>query len=504
MSRTLKIALLVCSSLSGAATAGTVPEEIREAALVTWYHGITDEIARREIGPAGVPALVELLRDPDFPRRDNVVAYLAYLGEAGEVAPLLDLLDDPRITDERPEDHRARLLVPEALGRIAARGDAGALAAIESIAPTSSAMEQMISFGRDLAGGVEPAPVEEAPGEPPVSYLDTDPSGSSHRLALSYANHVDVNSPIGDAQVDALMVSASETMAVETDGSDTACCIELVRSGSGTTWGSPGDGLDVIESSSEISSALSDNTARVKVVDVIGWCSGPGSNIIGCGNTPGDGIVVVRLSNAFSEGLLWAHEFGHNTGLGHNGSSGFIMSASLSGSNTRLSASECAQYHDPSFQTQIDPIGIGACHDLDSDGVMSSFDNCPFVSNAGQTDADADGLGNSCDNCVNEPNPAQVDCDEDDIGDVCDLFVDMPTTEMQNVRFRMNDLVIWTSHPYATAIYRGSFLVGEPWPDNEFKIATTVNPTWTTVQVPPPEGVFYYDLRAFNSCGEGP
>ena len=56
---------------------------MRREALHTYFHGITAELAQERIGPQGVPALLELLADPSFPRRDNVVAFLTYLG-AGE------------------------------------------------------------------------------------------------------------------------------------------------------------------------------------------------------------------------------------------------------------------------------------------------------------------------------------------------------------------------------------------------------------------------------------
>jgi hypothetical protein len=48
-----------------AALAGISREEVRQRALVSWIHGVTEEIAMREIGPAGVPYLFELLEDPD-------------------------------------------------------------------------------------------------------------------------------------------------------------------------------------------------------------------------------------------------------------------------------------------------------------------------------------------------------------------------------------------------------------------------------------------------------
>jgi hypothetical protein len=58
--------------------------------------------------------------------------------------------------------------------------------------------------------------------------------------------------------------------------------------------------------------------------------------------------------------------------------------------------------------------------DLDGDGVPNVTDNCPTVSNAGQTDSDNDGVGDACDNCQSQANADQRDVDNDGFGDVCD------------------------------------------------------------------------------------
>jgi hypothetical protein len=80
-------------------------------------------------------------------------------------------------------------------------------------------------------------------------------------------------------------------------------------------------------------------------------------------------------------------------------------------------------------------INITIKPDQDSDGDMigDQEDNCPYVSNANQTDSDSDGTGDACDNddrdsdgyldftdnCVLIPND-QKDSDHDGLGDACD------------------------------------------------------------------------------------
>ena len=105
-------------------------DRVRAAASAVYFHGMTDEIARRELGPDAVPELLALLVDPAFERRDNVVAFLAYLGDGAARDALLAHLDAPAAGLARPEEDRAALLVPEALGRMAARGDDRALDAL--------------------------------------------------------------------------------------------------------------------------------------------------------------------------------------------------------------------------------------------------------------------------------------------------------------------------------------------------------------------------------------
>ena len=126
MFRIAALALLLALIVGLPATADE-NERVRRAALATYIHGMTEEIALAEVGPGGLPALRALLSDPDFPRRDNVVAFLTFLGEARDTAALLRFLEAPPAPLDRPEEDRALLLAPQALGHLAARGDQVAL-----------------------------------------------------------------------------------------------------------------------------------------------------------------------------------------------------------------------------------------------------------------------------------------------------------------------------------------------------------------------------------------
>ncbi len=58
--------------------------------------------------------------------------------------------------------------------------------------------------------------------------------------------------------------------------------------------------------------------------------------------------------------------------------------------------------------------------DTDNDGHGDACDNCPANTNANQADTDTDGVGDVCDNCPNTPNPGQEDADSNGIGDACE------------------------------------------------------------------------------------
>ncbi len=90
--------------------------------------------------------------------------------------------------------------------------------------------------------------------------------------------------------------------------------------------------------------------------------------------------------------------------------------------------------------------------DDDNDSIVDTADNCPAVSNPGQTDSDGDGHGDACDpdvdndgvanasdNCRTTPNPSQADINRDGIGDACsDLDLDGVKDATDNCVFTKN------------------------------------------------------------------
>ncbi len=67
--------------------------------------------------------------------------------------------------------------------------------------------------------------------------------------------------------------------------------------GNAQTFGSINDGLDTIDNNSELNAVLNNAVARVKVVRIINYCGGSGTNIIGCAWIGGEGMALVRYGD---------------------------------------------------------------------------------------------------------------------------------------------------------------------------------------------------------------
>ncbi len=418
--------------------------DVRAAALRTYVHGMTEEIAVREVGTTGIPELLLLLDDPTFPRRDNVVAFLAYLGGAETTPRLVAALDDIVRSARDAADDRARLIIPEALGRMASRGDGAASAALMALTDParirSREVERDIAFQAvralgfldnastrarldalsaaagspgspmaSLTGSVSAAreilesgsrPVAGPPAEDRLplapSYLQ-DANPRIHEAGLSWANHPDAPFPVDVDAVRHITRTGSLVLGIAWDDVDVACCASLVPEGVGGTFGSPGDGLDSVDSLADMTAVDAATPARVKVVRLINWCGTAATNIIGCSETPGNSMIVVGNASPYGDdGPLWAHEYGHNIGLVHSNDPFALMYSYLDGVNERVTASECARFHAPAAAAAVALTDRGSC-DKDGDRTAAQLDNCPTAANDDQSDRDGDGKGDACD-----------------------------------------------------------------------------------------------------------
>jgi hypothetical protein len=116
------LCLLLAVVVAPADTPAPADATLREAAGGIYVHGMSHEIAVSKIGEAGVPDLLRLLWEPGFEHRDNVVAFLGFLGGEETVDELLRFLSEQPFPLAEPAEDRALLLIPEMLGRLASRG----------------------------------------------------------------------------------------------------------------------------------------------------------------------------------------------------------------------------------------------------------------------------------------------------------------------------------------------------------------------------------------------
>ena len=398
-------------------------DRVEAACRLVYIHGINAELTQRTLEPEDIASLHGLLRNPSFERRDNVVAFLIYAGDSSTVPELRRLLEEPPTQVATPEEDRAFLMVPEALAALAARGSSEALELLLEISMPGSESGPLRrgvrsgNYGEGLRQdliersnrALDRIDEEERPTEVEVSRgasESLDSNSRIHEAGLSYSQHesISTESRMTDAIADDLMQRASELAGRADFVDDIACCITIRRNNNGSLF--TGAGLEFIDSLSELDAVFAATNARVKIVRLINWCDGTGSNIIGCAEAPGNSMVVVRMSDALSEAKLWLHEYGHNTGILHNITNSLYLMypvLSVTGSNT-LNSAECNTFHSPSPLASSFPIDIGVCEDFDADQIASSIDNCPTIANFEQDNLDTDEHGDVCDNCPDTSN----------------------------------------------------------------------------------------------------
>ena len=142
---------------------------------------------------------------------------------------------------------------------------------------------------------------------------------------------------------------------------------------------------------------------------------------------------VVAIGNPSPSYSLITHPSGMSMDSGTGLISWTPTSGQVGNNNVKVQAENGSGNTSQSFIINV------VLHDIDSDGIPDSSDNCPTVSNPSQTDLDHDGIGDSCDpdidgdgdingsdNCSSVYNPDQANSDGDGMGNACDVC---PTTK---------------------------------------------------------------------------
>ncbi|MCE3253460.1 MAG: hypothetical protein K0Q67_2480, partial [Cellvibrio sp.] len=141
---------------------------------------------------------------------------------------------------------------------------------------------------------------------------------------------------ITNAEADQILGNATNVLQANNGNGDVACQVSMSRSGNVSTFAT-GDGS--IDSSAEFNAVIS--TPGVKVVNRINWCGSLAPNIIGCAPVPGSAFTVVRYSSGITEGILWAHEYGHTRGLNHRNDATAVMNGTIASTHLNVTATEC-------------------------------------------------------------------------------------------------------------------------------------------------------------------
>lgn len=175
-----------------------------------------------------------------------------------------------------------------------------------------------------------------------VDYLIVNPSDVSIRTVLTTV-HRHSSVTLTEADADRILRDMGTVLQNKDSPSDVATPVQFVRNGAVRTL--PATVAATITTQAEWNALMSAGTG-VKVVQGIRWCGGPGGSIIGCApiGSPTVNLAVVRFTPN-QEGLLWAHEYGHNTGNAHRtDDTRAIMYPSIGPDHNVVNSTESARY----------------------------------------------------------------------------------------------------------------------------------------------------------------
>lgn len=183
-----------------------------------------------------------------------------------------------------------------------------------------------------------PAPVSAADGH-------IDPSTIAHRHNLTIARHRDTSFSLSTATsgVAAMSTLLQTCNSQVSSTQDVAAGVTVAISGALASFGSAGDGLDIITTDAEMSQVLASNAGHIKVVTKINYCGKPGP-AAGCAPSGATMVIEAGLGTA-NTGETIVHELGHNKGLDHRDSPGNpIMKTAEFGGN-EVDQTETGAFH---------------------------------------------------------------------------------------------------------------------------------------------------------------
>jgi hypothetical protein len=166
-------------------------------------------------------------------------------------------------------------------------------------------------------------------------------SGAIDWVAFTVTRHVDTTTYTA-TDFDDAMDDGNDRMKYDNHDctDDVPCTARFYRSGALGTFGTTGDGLDIISTQGELDSVFGVTSHRIKVVDDVNYCAGGyNTSIIGCGRCNAVGFILEE----WVQGNVYIHEYGHNVmGCGHRDDCAYnIMNAVSNGQNNSVNETEC-------------------------------------------------------------------------------------------------------------------------------------------------------------------
>jgi hypothetical protein len=156
---------------------------------------------------------------------------------------------------------------------------------------------------------------------------------------------------LDNQDADDILQDAKDVLFFTHGTGDVHCKTNFTRSGNVEVFNSP-----VSITSEADYQAVCSRKIRVNVVQDIQSCnSRPCPNCSGCSDRPGSCMVVVRAFPR-KEGVLWAHEYGHNAGLCDRFDGEWVMNRSLGVDNRKVTRTECDAFEGTPAQIPTCPV----------------------------------------------------------------------------------------------------------------------------------------------------
>lgn len=148
-----------------------------------------------------------------------------------------------------------------------------------------------------------------------VDYVVVNPPPDTSLRTVLVTVHRHSTVPFTEADADRILADMGTVLQASDAPTDIATRVRFVRNGAIRVL--PATVAATIQTQAEFNTLMSAGSG-VKIVQAIRWCGGPGGSIIGCApiGSPTVNLAVVRFTPG-QEGILWVHEYGHNTGNPH-------------------------------------------------------------------------------------------------------------------------------------------------------------------------------------------